>query len=483
MERLRRRLQIVISVSVVASGVLVCAILLWTKPTPPRRADSNRVLDVAVVTVTPTVESTPILGHGTVRAKKQVDIVPQVSGLLVRVHEHLAQGKIIPKGEVLFEIDPTVYASRVRQAKAEVQGLEASLAGHDQEAKNLEARIANAQQMLAIDERDYQTSKNLFEQDKVGTARAVDMLEQKYLRQNGVLVELTSKRSMIPHLKLETAAKLEAARAKLNQTQHDLEHTTILCPFEARVEAVSANQSQVVTAHFSIAKLTDMEAFEIAVGIDPRELRWLDEAIRPQALESADSATAPTVKVRWSMQGQELSWEGRVTRFERVDEATRTARMVVEIRKADMVATVGDGGSASGSTLAIGMFCTTELPAQRLIDAVLVPRHAIYDNRWVYVFEPDADAQDARSGRLGRRRVPILRSVRNAVLVDYQGRDPSAVCELSAGDRVIVSSLAKPVVGMRIRLREDQAVARTSTGRTDPVAALASSSIVVQPLP
>ncbi|MCH7631824.1 MAG: biotin/lipoyl-binding protein [Planctomycetes bacterium] len=343
MERLRRRLQIVISVSVVASGVLVCAILLWTKPTPPRRSDSNRVLDVAVVTVTPTVESTPILGHGTVRAKKQVDIVPQVSGLLVRVHEHLAQGKIIPKGEVLFEIDPTVYASRVRQAKAEVQGLEASLAGHDQEAKNLEARIANAQQMLAIDERDYQTSKNLFEQDKVGTARAVDMLEQKYLRQNGVLVELTSKRSMIPHLKLETAAKLEAARAKLNQTQHDLEHTTILCPFEARVEAVSANQSQVVTAHFSIAKLTDMEAFEIAVGIDPRELRWLDEAIRPQALESADSATAPTVKVRWSMQGQELSWEGRVTRFERVDEATRTARMVVEIRKADMVATVGDG--------------------------------------------------------------------------------------------------------------------------------------------
>ena len=77
----------------------------------------------------------------------------------------------------------------------------------------------------------------------------------------------------------------------------------------------------------------------------------------------------------------------------------------------------------------------------------------------------------------------MLRSVWNAVLVDFQGRDPSAVCELSVGDRVIVSSLAKPVVGMRIRLREDQGVARTSTGRTDPVVALASSSIVVQPLP
>ncbi len=80
----------VLSAAIVASGVLVFAVLLWTKPTAPRRADSNRVLDVAVVTVSPVVESTPILGHGTVRAKKQVDIVPQVSGKLVWVHEHLA---------------------------------------------------------------------------------------------------------------------------------------------------------------------------------------------------------------------------------------------------------------------------------------------------------------------------------------------------------------------------------------------------------
>jgi hypothetical protein len=101
------------------------------------------------------------------------------------------------------------------------------------------------------------------------------------------------------------------------------------------------------------------------------------------------------------------------------------------------------------------MYCKTELPAEPLADALLVPRHAVYDSRWVYVFERDAGS-DGTTGRLGRREVPLLRSLGDSVLVDYQGRDASQVCELTAGDQVIVSPLVKPVVGMKVRLREEQ---------------------------
>ena len=420
------------------------------------------MLEVAVLPINARSEQTPIVGHGTVRPKHQINIIPQVSGKLTQIHPDLAQGKVIPKGDLLFEVDPTVYDARMRQAEAETRALEAALERHDQELVNIDARIANAEAMLTIEQEDYRTSKELYEVEKVGTQRDVDQANQKFLRQQGVVVDLSSQRTMIPHVRLETQAQLDAARARLSQSQHDLDNTKIRCPFEARVETVSAYKSQVVTAHFSIATLTDMEAFEISVGIDPQELRWLDDAVRPEALGSTDGANGPTVKVQWSVHGQEIRWEGRVTRFERVDEATRTARMVIEVRQIDMMATVTSGRADAPQRLSIGMYCKTELPAEPLADALLVPRHAVYDSRWVYVFEPDANS-DGTTGRLGRREVPLLRSLGDSVLVDYRGRDASQVCELTAGDQAIVSPLVKPVVGMKVRLREESRRAGTTS--------------------
>jgi len=451
-----RTIQAIAAVTCLGVGTAACGWLIHTKPAPPKRSDFSREPEVAAISILPRTESTPVFGHGTVRAKHQVKIAPQVNGQLVYVHENLAVGKLIPADELLFEIDPTVYESQVLQAEAEIRGLEASLARSDRELANLDERIANVVQMLAIDEKDLATSKQLYEVEKVGTERELDLVYQKYLRQKDALIELESRRSVIPHVKLETQARLEAARARLKRAKHDLENTKIFCPFDARVELVSAYRSQFVTAPFSIATLTDMSAFELSVGIDPRDLRWLAEAIRPHALEEQPDGPQPEVTVRWSLHGQDFTWRGFVTRFERVDEATRTARLVVEVRHADMVAGVDEGGDESTSTLAIGMHCRAELPVAKLAGALLVPRHAIYDNRWVYVFEPDPDAVDGERGQLGQREVPILRSLGDAVLVDYADREGTEVCELKPGERVVVSPLPKPVVGMQVRLRDEQ---------------------------
>lgn len=475
MESRRRKINGVLALLSISVGAVVCAWLIYTKPVPPRRNHFARVLEVAVTPVEQVMESTPVIGHGTVRAKNQVKIVPQTSGELIFVHADLAMGKQIPEGELLFEVEPSVYEARVLQAEAEVKRLEASLGRSDAEFASLGTRIANAERMLAIDKADYETSMQLYDEQNVGTPRDVDVVHQKYLRQNDALIELKSRRSLIPHAKLETQATLDAARARLKQDQLNLKNTKIYCPFYARVEMVSAYRSQVVTAHFSIATLTDMSAFELSVGVDPRDLRWLDESIRPDALSQKQDGTGPEVTVKWSLQGQELTWRGFVTRFERVDEATRTARLVVEIRQIDMVAKARLGGGDAATTLAIGMHCRAELPARPLTDAVLVPRHAIYDNRWVYVYEPDAESD--RNGRLGRREVPILRSVDDSVLVDYADRDGGQVCELQPGELVIVSPLVKPIVGMKVRLHNTrQANARRSA--TGQVAQLAAARFI-----
>ncbi len=458
-EGTRRAIAVVLALAIVIAGGATYAWLVHTKPEPPKHHHFARTPEVAVQTIIPVIEATPVVGRGTVRPKRQVKIVPQVSGELVRVHDDLATGKIVPEGELLFEVDPTIYEARVRQVEAEVHQLEAALDRTDQESASLDERIANAEKLLAIDERDYLTSKRLHDDEQVGTQRDVDLVYQKFLRQNDALIELKSRREIIPHVRRETEARLDAARAGLKQACYERDHTKIFCPFDARVEVVSAYASQAVTAHFSIATLTDMSAFEVPVGIDPRELRWLAKAIRPEALQKDADGPRPEAEVRWSLHDQEFTWRGFVTRFERVDEATRTARLIVEVRNVDMVATVAVGSEESTPSLSIGMHCRVDLPAEPIEGALLVPRHAIHNNSWVYVFEPASDPADERLGSLTRRVVPLLRSLGDSVLVDYTGRSGTELCELRPGELVVVSPLRQPMAGMHVRLRDDQITA------------------------
>jgi hypothetical protein len=97
-----------------------------------------------------------------------------------------------------------------------------------------------------------------------------------------------------------------------------------------------------------------------------------------------------------------------------------------------------------------------------LTDALLVPRHAIYEDRWVYVFEPDPTDGGRGIGRLVRREVTMLRTIGDDVLVDYQGRDSAQVCELESGDQLVVSSLVAPADGIQVTLGSDW---KTATGR------------------
>lgn len=453
MEILRRTINGILLVALVGIGIATMVVLIRTKPTPLTIPGFVQPPSVAVTQLQEQRAEIPVVGYGTVRPKNQVNIVPQVSGKLVYSHSALAQGNVISSGELLFEIDPTIYDARERQVQAEIRGLEASLQGRDQEIANLDARIVNSEKMLAIDEKDYLTSKRLYEVDKVGTQRDVDMVYQKFLRQNDVVVQLKNQRAMAPILKLETQAQLDASRARLKRAEYDLAGTKILCPFEARVEQVGAHAAQVVTAHLSIATLTDMSAFELSVGIDPRELRWLDEAVRPESLDNAEAPDGPEVAVSWSLPGQVFTWRGYVTRFERVDEATRTAQLVVEVRDLDMVATLYAGSGDALPSLSIGMHCRADLPAQPLEGALMVPRHAVHDQRWVYVFEPDPN--DSSLGTLARREVPLLRSLGDHVLVDYAGRTGTEPCDLTAGEFVVVSPLMRPVIGMKVVRRDD----------------------------
>jgi multidrug efflux pump subunit AcrA (membrane-fusion protein) len=59
-------------------------------------------------------------GQGTVRPDAQINLVPQVSGVIVWKTEAFKPGGSFAKGETLFRIDPRDYELAVRQAEAQV---------------------------------------------------------------------------------------------------------------------------------------------------------------------------------------------------------------------------------------------------------------------------------------------------------------------------------------------------------------------------
>lgn len=443
---------------IVGGALAAMAWLISTRPTPPTTTEPPRVPEVAVVEAAPQVFDAPIVGHGTVRPKRQVKVIPQVSGMLTAVHPDLAEGRVIQEGELLFEIDRRTYESQVLQVEADIKMLEVQLKRHQQQEESLTERLALAREQLELAQRQYERDKRLLEEE-AGTDAEVDLTHGRLLQAQDVVLGLQSELDLIPILKEETQARLEARRAQLGDAQRNLGNTRIFCPFDVRVESVAAQTSQVVIANLAIATLTDLEAFEIAAVLDPSDLRWTNRKAYARAL-GEDLGEPPSVTVTWTFRGQRHSWTGYVTRLERHDEATRTARLVVEIpnRREDLRTTEVPGHPQ----LSLGMFCTAAIPAEPLADALVVPRSAIHQNNQVYVFEPDPASLDGRIGRLAARQVPLLRSVGNVVLVDFAGRgqddrlpaeEALVECELRPGELAIVSPLPRAVVGMKLRLR------------------------------
>ncbi len=463
MNRIRNYINTALAAIVIFAATAGMVYLIGTKPAASQVVGAVRSPEVIIFPVNPVLFQEPVIGFGTVRAKNHVKIIPQVTGALVDMHADLEVGNIIPAGEVLYRIDRRAYESQKIQVQAQVQMLEAQLKRHDRDEQSLSDRLTNARQQLAIAESNYSREEKLTA-DAAGIEAEVDAARLKVLQSTDVVLNLQSQLELVPILREETAARLDARKAQLADAERDLLNTDIACPFDARVDAVSARTPQSVMANFAIAALTDISALELAAVLDPVDLQWLDNqgtVNQAHALKLGDEiADAASVEVTWALGDQIHSWTGRVSRLESLDEATRTARLVVEIPQSLEV--IREAEASGHIPLSIGMFCSARIPAAPLADALVLPRSSVHEDNMVYVLEQDEDGSGAR---LALRRVPILRSMGELVLVDFAGRSDdarlsqrqaSAVCELKAGDLVVSSPLPRAVEGMEIRIRSAQ---------------------------
>ncbi|WP_455425007.1 HlyD family secretion protein [Dryocola sp. LX212] len=175
------------------------------------------------------------------KAVISIPITPQVTGIVSEVNEN--QNVLIKKGEVLFKLEPTRYASRVKRLEADLM-----TAVHNiQTLKGqLDEAIANTSRVSAERDRlygDYQrylkgsrARVNPFSESDIDNAR------QNYLAQDalvkGSVAEQSQIKSQLDSMVNGEQSQIASLRAQLTEAKYNLDQTVIRAPGNGYVTQV-----------------------------------------------------------------------------------------------------------------------------------------------------------------------------------------------------------------------------------------------------
>jgi membrane fusion protein, macrolide-specific efflux system len=159
-----------------------------------------------------------VTATGILQPRDYVDVGTQVSGQLNRLHVEI--GSTVKAGQLIAEIDPTVYQSRVEADQAQL--------------RTQQAQLVDKQAQLTLAEQQHERQVNMMKDDAT-TQEALETAE----------AALRSARAQIDVLK----AQIEQTQSTLRGDQANLSYTKIYAPMSGTVAAQSAKQGQTLNAN------------------------------------------------------------------------------------------------------------------------------------------------------------------------------------------------------------------------------------------
>lgn len=340
---------VILVVGVVATGVLVKMSKKPARKTPPR---SQPI--VTAITVSTNLSPVIIKSFGSVKAKRSITIVPQVSGEVLTKSDSFEPGSFFTKGEVLLSIDDTDYVLAFETARSNVA--------------QAEYNLARAQEEAAVAQREW---------ERIGS--------------NGLGGDQTKPTALVmhkPQMKLAEAA-LAAAKAAQNQAQANLDRCTINAPFDGRVLAADVDAGQYLRAGSSVGSVYATDIAEVTVTVSDDDVAWV-------TVGYDGNGNGIPVDVIAEFAGATHHWAGHAMRLGgAVDARSRLVPVVVEIP---------DPYRREGNRPALveGMFVEVRFSTKPQPGSVVIPRTALRPGDEVWVI--------GQGGKIDIRQVTISRA-------------------------------------------------------------------------
>jgi len=409
-----RAKKIFLPVGILLAGLIVFVVLVKTRPAAPRRpAQLSRPL-VQVYEISDDPVSVTVRGFGTVRAKRKITLVPQVSGVVVHKAANFEAGGFFSAGDLLLRIDETDYHLAAERAAADVARAEYNLALAEEEA--------------IVARREWEQIQN---DNATGINASSDQPHPLVFRE--------------PQLNL-ARAELEAARAALTRAQVDLERCVLKPSFDGRVLAADVDQGQYIRAGNTVGTIYATDIAEVTVPIPDSDLAWIDIPLTSsEKVSDIAGETGSEVAILAEFAGGLHQYSGRAVRLAgAVDDQSRMVPILVEIKDPYRVQ---DGRPP----LIEGMFVEVLIKGFSLANAVSIPRSALRtgDRVWVVDEQEQLEIRDVTVARAG---------VGEAIIT----------AGLVPGERICVSSLQYFSNGMMVRVaaKPDPEAANTETDLT-----------------
>lgn len=223
---------------VVIAVVAGCAYWFW-----PRNADGEWMTTAVKRTDIEDV----VTASGTLQPLDYVDVGTQVSGQLMKLHVDV--GVQVEAGELLAEIDPAVYLSRVEASRAQL--------------RNQQAQLQDRRAQLILAEHQYERQQNLMREDAT-TIEAVQSAE----------ASLSSVQAQIEAL----AAQIEQTESTLRGDEANLGYTKIYAPMNGTVVSLSARQGQTLNANQQapiVLRIADLSVMTVQTQVSEADVSKL----------------------------------------------------------------------------------------------------------------------------------------------------------------------------------------------------------------
>ncbi len=225
-----------------------------------------------------------------------------------------------------------------------------------------------------------------------------------------------------PYLAAAEASAASAVEAAA-KARRDVERTEILAPFDAGVRSANAEVGAVVAPGTMVAELYASGELEVRLPLSLEDFGFL--------ARDADGMVTGEIVLKGKIGAEEYIWKAVTARVDpEIARETLSANIVVKVLPA--------GGSAFPLP-PVGLFVNAEIAGKTLDGVKEIPRRALLEgNRAIVVMEDN---------RIAFRDLVIPRLTRETALVSGG---------LEAGDRVVLTRLSAPVIGMEVEIEKEE---------------------------
>lgn len=364
---------IILIVCIILSKVIVAA-----NDKPEERQRSFNTLSVLADYARTDNVQLKVNAQGEARPQIEIDLVPQVSGQIVKVSPNFIQGGIFKKGEVLVQIEAADFEIAVIQAEADV---------------------ATAEQSLIREVAEGELARRDFEELGRGTPSALALRQPQ---------------------RAQAEASVKAAKGRLQTARLQLERTKVRAPFDGRVRAKSSDVGQFVSPGARLGQIFSSEIVEVRLPLTDNDLYKVN---LPLAYVADNRASAPEVELSAVIAGERRYWKGRIMRTDSViDVQTRGISAIAEVYDP-----FNKGMSEDGFPLAPGLFVDAAIDGRLFENMIIIPRDGLRPQDQVYLADDKGkvEIRDVSVIDTNSERAVISSGIEDGELVVLSPMEPS----------------------------------------------------------